>query len=126
VIEFLALMAFVVAGFLVLRSTTAPVHERLVFIGFFFVEVVSASSQFWYSVFGEGRTYVDAYVMAVVLLLATRAGSVAAAVTSGGHASLADRIFAPDRSITSKHLAWLAAVAVAALLVVARRRVLFE
>jgi hypothetical protein len=125
VIEFLALMAFVVAGFLVLRSTTAPVHERLAFIGFF-VEVVSASSQFWYSVFGEGRTYVDAYVMAVVLLLATPAGSVAAAVTSGGHASLADRIFAPDRSITSKHLTWLAAVAVAALLVVARRRVLFE
>lgn len=27
-IEFLALMAFVVAGFLVLRSTTAPIHER--------------------------------------------------------------------------------------------------
>ena len=69
-IEFLALMAFVVAGFLVLRSTTAPVHERLAFIGFFLVEVVSASSQFWYSVFGEGRTYIDAYVMAVVLLLA--------------------------------------------------------
>ena len=41
-IEFLALMAFVVAGFLVLRSTTAPVHERFAFIGFFVVEVVSA------------------------------------------------------------------------------------
>jgi hypothetical protein len=90
------------------------------------VEVVSASSQFWYSVFGEGRTYVDAYMMAVVLLLSTPAGSVAAAVTSGDHASLADRIFAPHRAVTSKHLAWLAAVAVAALLVVARRRVLFE
>ena len=70
-IEFLALMAFVVAGFLVLRSTTAPIHERVAFIGFVLVEVVSASSQFWYSVFGEGRTYIDAYVMAVVLLLAT-------------------------------------------------------
>jgi len=107
-IEFLALMAFVVAGFLVLRSTTAPVHERLAFVGFFAVEVVSASSQFWYSVFGEGRTYIDAYVMAVVLLLATPAETVR------------------GRAITSKHLAWLAAVVAAALLVVARRRILFE
>jgi hypothetical protein len=125
-IEFAALMAFVVAGFLVLRSTTAPVHERFAFIGFFVVEVVSASSQFWYSVFGEGRTYIDAYVMAVVLLLAAPAGSVTAAVTSGAHASLVDRIFRPDRAITRKHLALLAAVVVVALLVVARRRVLFE
>jgi hypothetical protein len=129
-IEFVALMAFVVAGFLVLRSTTAPVHERFAFIGFFVVEVVSASSQFWYSVFGEGRTYVDAYVMAVVLLLAAPAGSVRAAVTGGADASLLDRVFyrvfCPDRAITNKHLAWLAAVVVVALLVVARRRVLFE
>jgi hypothetical protein len=126
VLEFLALMAFVVAGFLVLRSTTAPAYERLAFIGFFLVEVVSASSQFWYSVFGEGRTYVDAYVMAVVLLLATPAGPVTAAVSGDGHASLVGRLIAPDRAITSKHLAWLAAAVVAALLVVARRRILFE
>ena len=125
-IEFVALMAFVVAGFLVLRSTTAPVHERFAFIGFFVVEVVSASSQFWYSVFGEGRTYIDAYVMAVVLLLATPAGSVRAPVTSGARASLLNRVCRPDRAITSKHLAWLAAAVVVALLVVARRRVLFE
>src|SRR6202012_4076582 len=49
VIEFLALMAFVVAGFLVVRSTTAPAYEGLAFLGLFLVEVVSASSQFWYS-----------------------------------------------------------------------------
>jgi hypothetical protein len=101
-IEFFALTAFAVAGFLVLRATTAPVHERAAFTGFVIVEIVSASSQFWYSIFGEGRTYVDAYVMAVVLLFAT------------------------DRKITNKHLAWLAAVAVVALVVVARRRILFE
>ena len=108
-IEFLALMAFVVAGFLVLRSTTAPAHERFAFIGFFVVEVVSASSQFWYSVFGEGRTYIDAYVMAVVLLLSTPAET-----------------FTRGRAITSRHLAWLGVVVAAALLVVARRRILFE
>jgi hypothetical protein len=102
-IEFVALTIFVVAGFLVLRSTTAPIHERVAFIGFVLVEVVIASSQFWYSVFGDGRTYIDAFVMAVVLLLAT-----------------------PRQIITNRHLAWLAAVAVAVLLVVARRRILFE
>jgi hypothetical protein len=102
-IEFLALTTFLVAGFLVLRSTTAPIHERVAFIGFVVVEVVIASSQFWYSVFGDGRTYIDAFVMAVVLLLAT-----------------------PSQIITNRRLGWLAAVAVAVLLVVARRRVLFE
>jgi len=101
-----------VAGFLVLRATTAPVHERAAFAGFVVVEIVSASSQFWYSIFGEGRTYVDAYVMAVVLLLATPAGAVAGAVTRGAHASLVDRVFAPDRVVTNRHLAGLAAVLV--------------
>jgi hypothetical protein len=132
-IEFAALMAFVVAGFLVLRSTTAPAHERAAFIGFVVVEVVSASSQFWYSIFGEGRTYVDAYVMAVVLLLASPAGAVTGVgtrvVTRGAHrahSSLADRVFATDRVVTNKHLAGLAAVLVVTLVVVARRRVLFE
>jgi hypothetical protein len=67
------------------------------------VEVVIASSQFWYSVFGDGRTYIDAFVTAVVLLLAT-----------------------PSQIITNRRLGWLAAVAVAVLLMVARRRILFE
>jgi len=128
-IEFFALMAFIVAGFLVLRATTAPLHERAAFIGFVVVEIVSASSQFWYSVFGEGRTYIDAYVMAVVLLLATPAGAITNAVTRGAHraqTSLADRLFAANRVITNKHLAWLAAAAIVALVVVARRRILFE
>jgi hypothetical protein len=102
-IEFLALTTFLVAGFLVLRSTTAPIHERVAFIGFVVVEVVIASSQFWYSVFGDGRTYIDAFVMAVVLLLAT-----------------------PSQIMTNRRLGWLAALAVVVLLVVARRRILFE
>jgi hypothetical protein len=102
-IEFLALTTFLVAGFLVLRSTTAPIHERVAFIGFVVVEVVIASSQFWYSVFGDGRTYIDAFVMAVVLLLAT-----------------------PSQIMTNRRLGWLAALAVVVLVVVARRRILFE
>jgi hypothetical protein len=125
-IEFVALMAFAVAGFLVLRSTAAPVHERAAFAGFVLVEVVSASSQFWYSVFGDGRTFIDAYAMAVVLLLATPTDAAANAVTRGAHASRSDRIFAVNRVIMNRRLAWLAAVGVAALFVVARRRILFE
>ncbi|HEY0932219.1 MAG TPA: hypothetical protein VGD91_00625, partial [Trebonia sp.] len=59
-IEFLALAAFVGAGLAVIRSTTAPPHERVALAGFVLVEVVLASGQFWNSVFGDGRTYVDA------------------------------------------------------------------
>ena len=128
-VEFLALTAFVVTGFLVLRSTTAPLHERAAFIGFVVVEIVSASSQFWYSIFGEGRTYIDAYAMAVVLLLSTPAGTVTGALTRGAHrahASLMDRLVAPDRVITNRHLASLTAVLLVALVLVARRRILFE
>jgi hypothetical protein len=120
-IEFAALSAFLVAGFLVLRATTAPVHERVAFAGFVLVEVVCASTQFWYSVFGEGRTYVDAYLMAVVLLLATPAEAAGQV-----HSSLADCLFARNRAVSGRHLAGLAAVLVLVLVLVARRRVLFE
>ena len=67
--------------------------------------------------------------MAVVLLLATPTDAVANAVTRGAHrahASRSDQIFAANPVITNRRLAWLAAVGVAALLVVARRRILFE
>lgn len=106
-IEFIALAAVVVAGLLVLRSTTAPVHERVAFVGFAGVEMVIASGQFWDSVFGDGRTYIDAFLLAVIMLLATPAR--------------ADRF-----AVTNKRLGWLAALAVAALIVVARRRILFQ
>jgi hypothetical protein len=103
-IEFLALAAFITAGFLVLRSTTAPVHERVAFAGFVLIELVMASKQFWNSTFGDGRTYIDAYLMAVVLLFGAPAG----------------------RVVTGRRLGALAAVAAAALILVARRRILFE
>jgi hypothetical protein len=102
-VEFLALALFVVAGLLVVRSSAAPPHERVAFAGLVLVEVVMASSQFWYSVFGDGRIFVDTYEMAVLLLIA-----------------------APDRVVTNRRLAALGCVAVATLVVVARRRILFE
>jgi hypothetical protein len=139
-LEFIALAAFVVAGLLVLRSTTAPVHERVAFVGFVIVEMVIASGQFWDTVFGDGRTYIDCFLLAVILLLATPATRVTAtaastaAATKGAAAdgarkawvTVANRVFATNRVVTNKQLAWLTAVAVAVLIVVARRRILFE
>ena len=101
--EFVVLAAFVVAGLRVIGATAAPAHERVAFAGFVLVEIVAASSQFWYSVFGDGRIFVDAFEMAVLLLLAT-----------------------PARIVSSRRLGWLACAALAALILVARRRILFE
>jgi len=125
-IEFIALTAFVVAGLLVLRSTTAPVHERVAFVGFVLVEMVIASGQFWDSVFGDGRTYIDAFLMAVIMLLATP--STRASATQSAEPSGATKLWVltTNRVVTNKTLAWLTAVALVALIVVARRRILFQ
>ena len=129
-IEFIALATFVVAGLLVLRSTTAPVHERVAFVGFVIVEMVIASGQFWDSVFGDGRTYIDAFLLAVIMLLATPSvpspATAAADGTKKAWVAVTDRVFASNRVITNKRLGILAAIAVAALIVVARRRILFQ
>ena len=129
-IEFIALATFVVAGLLVLRSTTAPVHERVAFAGFVLVEMVVASGQFWDSVFGDGRTYIDAFLLAVIMLLATPATRTTPAAISDGATrawvATTHRVFAANRMITNRRLGWLTAVAVAALIVVARRRILFQ
>jgi hypothetical protein len=137
-IEFIALVVIVVAAFGVIRSSAAPLHEKVAFVGFVLVEMVIASGQFWDSTFGDGRTYIDAFLLAVILLIAAPvgvvsgavAGAVAGAVSDGArkaHASLVvDRVFAGHRVITNKRLGLLAAVAFAALVVVARRRVLAQ
>jgi hypothetical protein len=39
---------------------------------------------------------------------------------------VADKVYEVTHVVTNRRLAWLAAVAVAALIVVARRRILFE
>jgi hypothetical protein len=111
----------VVAGLLVLRSTTAPLHERVAFVGFVLVEMVIASGQFWDSTFGDGRTYIDAFLLAVIMLLATPARA-----SAENPATTKLWVFASNRVVTNKRLGWLAALAVAALIVVARRRILFQ
>jgi hypothetical protein len=124
-IEFIALAAFVVAGLLVLRSTTAPLHERVAFVGFVLVELVIASGQFWDSVFGDGRTYIDAFLLAVIMLLATPSRR-AEGTSAGTSATTKLWVLTSNRVVTNKYLGWLTAVAVVALIVVARRRILFQ
>jgi hypothetical protein len=118
-IEFIALATVVIAGLLVLRSTTAPLHERVAFVSFVLVEMVIASGQFWDSTFGDGRTYIDAFLLAVIMLLATP--SKATAIADGKRGVLGSNLV-----ISNKTLAFLTAVIVAALIVVARRRILFQ
>lgn len=102
-IEFVTLIAFLLAGFMVLRRTTAPDHERIAFVLFVLIEVVMASWEIWGSVFGEGRVFLEAYLFAVIMLLAT-----------------------PKKALPTKQLGIIAAIAVPALLVVARRHILHQ
>ena len=124
-IEFIVLVVVLVSGLLVLRSSAAPAHEKVGFVCFVLIEVVMASWQFWGSVFGDGRTYIDSFLMAIVLLLAapSQAAATAGAGSDGGPLA---RLLPADRAVTNRTLAWITGFVVVALIVVARRRILFE
>jgi hypothetical protein len=100
-LEYATLAIFILAGLAVLFVTTAPVHERLAFV-FFVVQLGLLSSQIWTSTFGDGRSLIEPYLMALVLLVAT-----------------------PRRYLSWRYLGMIAACVVPALLVVARRRALY-
>lgn len=102
-LEFVTLAAFVVMALLLIRKSTAPVHEKLAFILFVLIEFVMASDAIWGSVFGELRTQVEAFLFAVIILLAT-----------------------PERYLPRRRLAALTVLAAVTLLVIARRRVLYQ
>jgi hypothetical protein len=125
VLEFIALAIVIVAAFVVIRSSTAPLIEKAGFVGFVLVELVLASGQYWDSTFGEGRTYIDAFLMAVILLLATPAGTIANAARSA-HASVMDRMFAEGRVVTNKRLAWIMSPALVVLVLVAWRHIIHQ
>ncbi len=100
-LEYATVAVFIVAGLAVLKATTAPVHERLAFV-FFVLELGLLSKQIWTSTFGDGRSLIEVYLMALILLLAT-----------------------PRRYLSSRNLAVIAAFVLPALVVVARRRALY-
>ena len=100
-LEYATLAIFILAGLAVLFVTTAPAHERLAFV-FFVLQLGLLSSQIWTSTFGEGRSLIEPYLMALVLLVAT-----------------------PRRYLNWPYLGMIVACILPALLVVARRRILY-
>ena len=100
-LEYATLGIFVLAGLAVLLVTTAPAHERLAFV-FFVLQLGLLSSQIWTSTFGDGRSLIEPYLMALILLLAT-----------------------PRQYLSWRYLGPITACVIPALLVVARRRILY-
>ena len=100
-LEYATLAIFILAGFAVLMVTTAPGHERLAFV-FFVLQLGLLSGQIWTSTFGEGRSLIEPYLMALVLLVAT-----------------------PRRYLSWPYLGMIVACVLPALAVVARRRILY-
>jgi hypothetical protein len=100
-LEYATLGIFILAGLAVLLVTTAPVHERLAFV-FFVLQLGLLSSQIWTSTFGDGRSLIEPYLMALILLLAT-----------------------PKRYLSWRYLGPIIACVLPALVVVARRRILY-
>jgi hypothetical protein len=100
-LEYATLGIFVVAGLAVLLVTAAPVHERLAFV-FFVLQLGLLSSQIWMSTFGEGRSLIEPYLMALILLLAT-----------------------PRQYLSWRYLGLITACVLPVLAVVARRRILY-
>jgi len=100
-LEYATVAIFILAGLAVLRVTTAPGHERLAFV-FFVLQLGLLSSQIWTSTFGDGRSLIEPYLMALVLLVST-----------------------PRRYLSWPYLGMIVACVMPALLVVARRRALY-
>jgi len=100
-LEYATLAIFILAGFAVLMITSAPGHERLAFV-LFVLQLGLLSSQIWTSTFGEGRSLIEPYLMALVLLVST-----------------------PKRYLSWRYLGLIAACVLPALAVVARRRILY-
>jgi hypothetical protein len=100
-LEYATLAVIILAGLIVLRVTTAPVHERLAFV-FFVLQLGLLSGQIWTSTFGDGRSLIEPYLMALILLLAT-----------------------PRQYLSWRYLGLITACVLPALAVVARRRILY-
>jgi hypothetical protein len=100
-LEYATLGIFVLAGLAVLLVTTAPAHERLAFV-FFVLQLGLLSGQIWTSTFGDGRSLIEPYLLALIVLLAT-----------------------PRQYLSWRYLSLITACVAPALLVVARRRILY-
>ena len=69
-LELAILVCFSVAALLCLRSTNAPVHERLAFI-LYLVEICVVTPSTWNSLDADMRSFIEVYLLAVIILLGT-------------------------------------------------------
>ena len=59
-----------IAALLSWRSTNAPAHERLAFV-LYLIQVCVVSPSTWYSLDADLRSFIEVYLMAVIILLGT-------------------------------------------------------
>jgi hypothetical protein len=69
-LELAVLVAFAVAALVCLRSTSAPVHERLAFV-LYLVEICVVTPSTWNSLDADMRSFIEVYLLAVIILLGT-------------------------------------------------------
>ena len=89
---------FALGALICLRSTNAPVHERLAFV-LYLVEICVVTPSTWGSLDADMRSFIEVYLLAVIILLGT-----------------------PRRTFGAWLLPSLAALTVPALIVVTQRR----
>ncbi len=69
-LELAVLVAFAVAALVCLRSTSAPVHERLALV-LYLVEICVVTPSTWNSLDADMRSFIEVYLLAVIILLGT-------------------------------------------------------
>jgi hypothetical protein len=97
-LELAILAAFAAAALACLRSTSAPLQERLALV-LFLIEICVVTPSTWDSLDADLRSFVEVYLLAVIILLGT-----------------------PRRSLGARLLPYLAAFTLPALVAVTQRR----
>jgi hypothetical protein len=97
-LELAILVCFSVAALLCLRATNAPVHERLAFV-LYLIEICIVTPSTWNSLDADMRSFIEVYLLAVIILLGT-----------------------PRRTLGAWLLPELAALTMPALIVITQRR----
>jgi hypothetical protein len=97
-LELAVLAAFAIAALACLRSTSAPLHERLAFV-LFLIEICVVTPSTWDSLDADMRSFVEVYLLAVIILLGT-----------------------PLRGLGARLLPYLAVITLPAIAVVTQRR----
>jgi len=97
-LELAILILFSLAALISMRSTNAPGHERLAFV-LYLVEICVVTPDTWGSLDADLRSFIEVYLLAVIIVLGT-----------------------PVRSVAARALPWISALLIPALVAVAERR----